>query len=100
MDMVGIMTGVLGEDALKLRDEKDRLEGKSAARVIGEVLARASMEGDIKAAAMLMELAGMDYRSRDSVEKHELDRQKLNLAAGGAQRIVIEDIRPGEAEGA
>ena len=98
MNMVEVMTRVLEEDALRLKAEENELGGKSCARVIGEALARASMDGDIKAAAMLMELAGMDFRSRDSLEKHELDRQKLNLSGTGQQRLIIEDVRPPESE--
>ncbi|MBQ3669152.1 MAG: hypothetical protein II920_08000 [Clostridia bacterium] len=96
MDMVLLMTQVLEEDAQSLKDAEGLFQGKSAARVIGEALARASMDGDIKAAAMLMELSGMDFRSRDSVEKHDIDRQKLGMAQGGAARVIIEDVRPEE----
>lgn len=96
MDMVGIMTEVLSRDAQSLFDAADCYGGKSAAQAIGEELARASMKGDIKAAAMLMELAGADFRSRDALEKHELDRQKLNLGAAPQAAVVFEDVRPEE----
>ena len=93
MDMVEIMTEVLEKDAQALIDCADCYEGKSAAQIIGEELARMSMRGDIKAAAMLMELAGMDFRSRDASEKHELDRQKMNLNGPVQTSIVFEDVR-------
>ena len=94
MNMVQIMTDVLATDAQQLLDEGDSRAGKIAAQVIGEELARASIRGDIKAAAMLMELAGMDFRSRDSLEKHELDRQKLNLNNPREMNIIFDDTRP------
>ena len=94
MDMIGIMNGILERDAQAVFDAAERYEGKTAAQAIGEELARASMKGDIKAAAMLMELAGADFRSRDANEKHELDRQKLNLSAAPQAAVVLEDARP------
>ena len=97
MNMVQIMTEVLEQDAGALTEGTDERWGKQVARVIGEKLACASMDGDIKAAAMLMELAGMDFRSRDSLEKHEIDRQKLNLNAPSQMSFVFEDSRPEEA---
>ena len=96
MKIVDIMTEILGQDAQKLADSAGCYEGKTAAQAIGEELARASMRGDIKAAAMLMELAGMDFRSRDAMEKHEIDRQKIGLQPCGGTGIVFEDVRPEE----
>ena len=98
MDMVQIMVEVLSQDAKEICDNAEDRQGKQVARVIGEQLARASMDGDIKAAAMLMELAGMDFRSRDSLEKHEIDRQKLSLGKNELPRVVFEDARPEERE--
>ncbi len=94
MNMVEVMTDVLNMDAEALQAGREQRGGKSVARVIGEALALSSMDGDIKAAAMLTELAGMDFRSRDSTEKHELDRQKLNLSRSEIPRVVVEDVRP------
>ena len=97
MNMTEIMTEVLSQDAQMLTDSAEFRRGKNVARFIGEELARASMNGDIKAAAMLMELAGMDFRSRDALEKRELDRQKLNMNLPQAN-IVFEDVRPAQKE--
>ncbi|MBR4236387.1 MAG: hypothetical protein IKR85_10065 [Clostridia bacterium] len=92
--MVNEMRRVLETDAGALVDARGERHGKSAARVIGEALAEAAMNGDVKAVAMLMELAGTDFRSRDSEEKHELDRQKLNMSVKDAPRVVLCDERP------
>ncbi len=94
MDMIKLMEGVLEADARDISDNTEPETGQSVALSIGRALARASIGGDIKAAAMLMELAGTDFRSRDSVEKHEIDRQKLNLGRTEIPRVVIEDVRP------
>ena len=95
MDMVEIMRDVLNADAARAEDEKAIRSGKTVARVIGEALARDAMDGDIKATALLMELAGADFRSRDSEEKHLIDREKLNLNGfRDTSPIVLQDERP------
>ena len=92
--LLSAMRRVLARDAGELEAEGEPLAGKSAATAIGEALARAGMKGDVKAVAILMELAGADYRSRDSEEKHLIDREKLSLGAIRPGQVIIEEARP------
>ena len=71
-----MMRQVLEQDAESLMQTRCCRTGKSAARAIGETLARAAMEGDMKAAAMVLELAGR--------------------AAEGSGMVVVMDSRPEE----
>ena len=97
-ELLSAMRQVLGRDAGELEADGEPLAGKSAATAIGEALARAGMKGDVKAVAILMELAGADYRSRDSEEKHLIDREKLSLGAAKPGQVIIEERRPEEDE--
>lgn len=76
MEIGRMMRQVLEQDAESLMQTRCCRTGKSAARAIGETLARAAMEGDMKAAAMVLELAGR--------------------AAEGSGMVVVMDSRPEE----
>ena len=74
---------VLGLDAEDFSRNRETRGGKSVGRVIGEALAEAGMNGDIKAIGLLMELAGEDFRSRESDRKF-----------GGDGTVTIVEERP------
>ena len=84
---------VLFGSAAALSDSERTREHKSVAMVMARALARSCMDGDLKAIALMMELAGTDYRSRDSQEKHLLDREKLNPLAN-LPPVIFEETRP------
>ena len=75
---------VLSLDAEDFGSSREKRAGKSVGRVIGEALAEAGMNGDIKAIGLLMELAGEDFRSRES-------ERKFGLASG---EVVLVEERP------
>lgn len=70
MDMREISAGVLAADAQLLKEGREELSGKSVGLAISEALAETAMKGDIKAAQLLMELAGEDIKSRELSYKH------------------------------
>ena len=88
-----LMWKVLFMDADQLKSEAAACQGKSAARVVAESLTLASMQGDLKAISLMMELAGADFRSRDSQEKLLLNRDKLAPSFPAAP-VVFSEIRP------
>ena len=69
MDMRKTALGVLSRDAGALEEEREVRGGKKVGRVIAEVLAMAAMKGDLKAAQLLLEVAGEDAKSRVPQEK-------------------------------
>lgn len=70
---------VLSLDAENFDSSREKRAGKSVGRVIGEALAEAGMNGDIKAIGLLMELAGEDFRSRESERKFGLSGGEVTL---------------------
>ena len=82
---------VFTEDAVSVIAQKQGTlkSGGSIGRLIVTALARAAMEGDIKSAQLLMELAGEDVKSRENFEKRQLDREKLGI---GREIPVLVDI--------
>ena len=87
-----LMWKVLFMDAEQLTSETSS-KGKSAARVMAESLTLSCMQGDLKAISLMMELAGADFRSRDSQEKLLLNRDKLAPSLPAAP-VVFSEIRP------
>ena len=94
MTILRVMRKVLGMDAAQADSYAANKEGKTVAQVIGQALAAEGMKGDVKAIALLMELAGEDFRSRDSDVKHQLDREKLNLNPKAGDVVALLDERP------
>lgn len=66
-------------------------------------LAQKAMKGDVKAAALLLEMTGEDARSTAARDRLEIEREKMLLSVGGAiraedveqdQRIIREPDEP------
>lgn len=84
MDMKQTAVSVLETDAEDFASRMDGRQGKTVGTVICGVLADAGMKGDIKAVTLLMELAGEDYRSRESERKN----------GACAPQVVLMEQRP------
>lgn len=86
MDMKTLALEVLNQDGGGVRESREDIRGRACGRVICEALADAAMKGDIKAAQLLMELAGEDVKSRELEWKHG--------AAMPQQEVRLIDVRP------
>ncbi len=85
MDMKQTAAAVLEMDAEALSACLTERQGKTVGGMICGVLAEAGMKGDIKAVSLLMEIAGEDYRGRESERKN----------GAGDRQVVLVEQRPG-----
>ena len=89
MNMKEIVEAVLAQDATALMSWRKEMWGKTAGQVFAESLAEEAIGGDIKAASLLLELAGEDVRRREYAYKHGAEEEKETEKAP-----VIVDVRP------
>lgn len=86
IDMKTTALDVLSVDGSAIRKELEDISGRACGRIICEALADSAMNGEIKAAQLLMELAGEDVKSRELEWKH-------GASAPQAAPSII-DVRP------
>ncbi len=82
-DISKLCRGLLFGDSLAALDSEGARKGESVAKVIGEKLCGMAMQGDLKALSLLMELAGLDAKSRERDE---------NAPKTVPQTVIIQDF--------